>query len=89
MATVLFGAAALFFTYYTVRLVYVNLTSADAARHRQGGMLLGAVTFPIAVAVFGYLTVKLARWTARRSELSEKGFTAPVRVPDLMRSGRS
>ncbi len=45
--------ASVFFFYYTARLVYVNLTAADAAAHRSGGMLIGAVAFPLAAIVFG------------------------------------
>ena len=51
----LFAAACLFFIYYTVRLIYVNLamSSDDAAVHRTGGMLIGAIAFPVAAIVFG------------------------------------
>jgi hypothetical protein len=53
-----FAMPSLFFTYYTVRLVYVNLTSsaADAAAHRTGGMLIGAIAFPVAAIVFGLVS---------------------------------
>ena len=48
----------LFFTYYTVRLIYVNLTmnSSEAAAHRTGGMLIGAIAFPLAAVVFGFIS---------------------------------
>ena len=50
----LFAAACLFFIYYTVRLIYVNLAmSPDVAVHRTGGMLIGAIAFPVAAIVFG------------------------------------
>ena len=54
----IFAASCLFFVYYTIRLVYVNLTmSADeAAVHRTGGMLIGAVAFPAAAIVFGAIS---------------------------------
>jgi hypothetical protein len=56
--------ASLFFCYYTARLIYVNLTVADAAAHRSTGMYIGAVVFPIAAIVFGvisWLCFKLLR----------------------------
>lgn len=52
----IFIPPCLFFTYYTVRLVYLNLTMADAAAHRTGGMLIGAVAFPLAAIFFGFLS---------------------------------
>ena len=54
----------LFFIYYTVRLIYINLAVADIAEHRSGGMLIGAIVFPVAAIVFGilsWLCFKLAR----------------------------
>lgn len=54
-----------FFVYYTVRLVYLNLTMPDAAAHRSGGMLIGAIAFPVASLVFGGLSWLCFR-TARR-----------------------
>ena len=54
----LFAAACLFFIYYTVRLVYVNMTMSadDAAIHRTGGMLIGAIAFPVAAIIFGTIS---------------------------------
>jgi hypothetical protein len=51
----IFGAACLFFIYYTARLTYVNImmTADEAATHRTGGMLIGAIAFPLAAIVFG------------------------------------
>ena len=51
----LFAAACLFFIYYTVRLIYINLAMSldEAAVHRTGGMLIGAIAFPVAAIVFG------------------------------------
>jgi amino acid permease len=44
-----------FFAYYSIRLLYVNLTMSaeDAATHRTGGMLIGAIAFPLATVVIG------------------------------------
>jgi hypothetical protein len=50
------GAACLFFAWYTIRLAWVNLTVAGAAQHRQTGMYIGAVIFPIATLLFGYVS---------------------------------
>ncbi|MGD9590553.1 MAG: hypothetical protein AB7Q37_11405 [Pyrinomonadaceae bacterium] len=56
VAALAFLLPSIFFLYYTVRLVYVNLTMADAAEHRTGGMLIGAVAFPVAAIVFGTIS---------------------------------
>ena len=58
----------LFFTLYTLRLIYVNLTMSaeDAAIHRTGGMLIGAIAFPVAAIIFGYLSWHFIK-KARRS----------------------
>ncbi len=48
--------ASLFFGYYTVRLLYLNLTMPDAAAHRSMGMYIGAVVFPVATIVFGAIS---------------------------------
>jgi hypothetical protein len=58
VAGIIFAAPCLFFIYYAARLAYINLTmsSADAAAHRTGGMLIGAVAFPLAVIVFGAMS---------------------------------
>lgn len=70
LAGIVFLAPCLFFTYYTVRLIYINLTmsAGDAAVHRTGGMLIGAIAFPLAVIVFGALS-----WFCFRSALTKKG----------------
>lgn len=53
----------LFFAYYTIRLAYVNLVVSDAANHRSGGMLIGAIVFPLASLFFGITAYKLLkRW---------------------------
>jgi hypothetical protein len=59
------AAASAFFLYYTVRLVYVNLAVADIARHRQTGMYIGAVAFPLASLAFGYLSFRCFRTAVR------------------------
>ena len=53
---VAFAAPTLFFAFYTVRLIYVNLTMEDAAAHRTGGMLIGAIAFPLAAIICGLIT---------------------------------
>ena len=55
---VAFAVPSLFFTYYTLRLIYVNLTATaeDAAAHRTGGMLIGAIAFPLAAIIFGLIS---------------------------------
>ena len=50
------GAACLFFAWYTIRLAWINIAVAGAAQHRQTGMYIGAVAFPVATLLFGYLT---------------------------------
>ena len=54
----LFAAPCLFFAYYTVRLIYVNLTMTadEAAVHRTGGMMIGAIAFPVAAIVSGAIS---------------------------------
>jgi hypothetical protein len=53
----IFIPPCLFFLYYTARLVYLNLTMEDAAAHRTGGMLIGAIAFPLAAIIFGLISV--------------------------------
>ena len=62
-----FAAPSLFFAYYTVLLIYKNVTASaeDAASHRTGGMLIGAIAFPLAAIIFGFIS-----WLFFR-----KGFT--------------
>jgi hypothetical protein len=50
---VAFAVPCLFFTYYTVRLLYLNLTMENAAAYRSTGMLIGAIAFPLASIFFG------------------------------------
>jgi hypothetical protein len=54
----------LFFLWYCVRLLTLNIAmSADeAAAHRTGGMLIGAIAFPLATIIFGVIgTICLRR----------------------------
>jgi len=55
---VAFAAPCLFFAWYTVRLIYVNLTMSaeDAAAHRTGGMLIGAIAFPLLSIICGVIS---------------------------------
>jgi hypothetical protein len=70
IAGIIFVAPCLFFIYYTVRLIYINLTmsAADAAVHRTGGMLIGVIAFPLAAIVFGMIS-----WFCFRNALTKKG----------------
>lgn len=49
------GIASAFFSYYTLRLAYVNLAWPGAASPRQLGMYIGAAAFPVAAVAFGWL----------------------------------
>ena len=49
-------APCIFFGWYSIRLLYVNLTMDDATAHRSGGMLIGAIAFPLATIVFGLIS---------------------------------
>ena len=53
---IVFAAPALFFAWYTLRLIYINLTVPEARSHWSGGMLVGAIAFPLAVLVFGSIS---------------------------------
>lgn len=61
IVSVLLFAGCAFFGYYTLRLMYVNLTSINIAQHRQPGMYIGAVAFPILSLTFGYLSYRFAK----------------------------
>jgi hypothetical protein len=58
IAGILFAAPSFFFVYYTVRLAYINLTMTadEAAVHRTGGMLIGAIAFPLAAIISGVIS---------------------------------
>ena len=64
---IVFIPASLFFCYYSIRLLYINLAFAEAAAHRSAGMYIGAVVFPLAAIVFGVLSWLCFR-QARRLE---------------------
>jgi len=68
---VAFAVPSLFFTWYTFRLIYVNLAmkAEDAATHRTGGMLIGAVAFPLAAIVFGLISWFCLRGGLKRGQL--------------------
>lgn len=53
-----FALPCIFFIWYTVRLIYLNLTlpAAEIAEHRTGGMLIGAIAFPTAAIIFGFIS---------------------------------
>ena len=53
---VAFAVPSLFFAYYTVRLIYMNLTMENAAAYRSTGMLIGAIAFPLAAIIFGLIS---------------------------------
>jgi hypothetical protein len=71
LISLLLAAGCIFFTYYTVRLAYVNVTAADISLHRQSGMYIGAVAFPAAALAFGYLTLWCARAAIRAARAGE------------------
>ena len=54
----LLAAPCAFFAWYTARLLYINLTVPSVAGHRQPGMYIGAVAFPLATLVFGWLSFR-------------------------------
>ncbi len=54
----MFAVLCAFFAYYTARLIYINVFGPSLASHRQTGMYIGAVAFPAAVLVFGWLSMK-------------------------------
>jgi hypothetical protein len=56
LVSVVSGALCVFFAWYTIRLLWVNLAVAGAAQHRQTGMYIGAVAFPVATLLFGYIS---------------------------------
>jgi hypothetical protein len=46
----------MFFAYYTMRLIYINLTADNAGPRPGAGMYIGFVVFPVAAIVFGVLS---------------------------------
>ena len=51
-----FAVPSLFFAYYTLRLIYMNVPMEDAAAHRMGGMLIGAIAFPVIAIICGLIS---------------------------------
>ena len=47
----------LFFIWYTLRVFYLYFTLAADDPHRTGGMMIGAVAFPVAAIFFGTLSI--------------------------------
>jgi hypothetical protein len=72
LVSIMLGLGCVFFAYYTVRLAYVNLTAANIAEHRQSGMYIGAVAFPAAALVFGYLALWCAKAAVRASRNGQR-----------------
>ena len=68
---VTFAIPSLFFAYYTLRLLYLNLTMENAAAYRSGGMLIGAIAFPLAAIFFGFMSVYFFRRARRGSTNNE------------------
>ncbi len=64
---IVMASASFFFCYYTLRLLYLHLTMPSDDPHRQMGMYIGAVVFPIAMIVFGGISWLCFR-TLRRSK---------------------
>ena len=56
VSSIAFAVPSLFFTYYTLRLIYINLTMENATAYRTGGMLIGAIAFPLAAIFFGAIS---------------------------------
>lgn len=52
----MFAVPSVFVAYYTMRMIYMNLTMENAASHRSGGMLIGAIAFPLAAIIFGFIS---------------------------------
>ena len=71
LISILFATGCVFFTYYTVRLAYVNLTAADISEHRQAGMYIGVVAFPVGSLALGYLALWCARAAVRAARAEE------------------
>ncbi len=53
---VAFALPSIFFTYYTVRLIWLNLMMENASDYRSTGMLIGSIAFPLAPIIFGFIS---------------------------------
>ena len=51
-----FAVPSIFFAWYTLRLIWLNLTMENAADYRSTGMLIGAIAFPLAAIIFGLIS---------------------------------
>ena len=68
---VTFAVPCLFFGWYTVRLLYLNLTMENAAAHRSFGMLIGAIAFPLTSVFLGFISLYFFRRARRGSTNNE------------------
>jgi hypothetical protein len=73
LLAVVLALPALFFGYYTARLIYINIAIAAVAEHRQSGMYIGFIAFPAAVAVFSWLSLTCWRRSLKRQRNALKG----------------
>ena len=64
---VTFAIPSLFFGYYSLRLLYLNLTMTDPMAHWSFGMLIGAIAFPLATIIFGLISW----WFFKRARTSK------------------
>ncbi len=60
-----FAFGSLFFAWYTVRLIWLNLTMENADAYRSTGMLIGAIAFPLASIIFFGISWMFLRWSRR------------------------
>lgn len=69
-----FAFPSLFFIFYTVLLIYKNVSAPaeEAAVHRTGGMLIGAIAFPLAAIFFGFISLYFFRRTGRGPTNNER-----------------
>lgn len=51
-----FAIPSLFFGYYSLRLLYLNLTMTDPMAHWSFGLLIGAIAFPLATLILGLIS---------------------------------
>jgi hypothetical protein len=65
VGVILSGITCLFFCYYTIRLIYINIAVPGVAAHRQSGMYIGFAAFPLATIAFGWICLRCLRAAAR------------------------
>ncbi|MEO7087014.1 MAG: hypothetical protein ABI442_09585 [Gemmatimonadaceae bacterium] len=68
LAAVLSTVAAVFFGYYTTRLIYINAAGLVPASRREPGMYIGGAVFPLATLVFSYLGLRSGRAASRATQ---------------------